>query len=87
MVNRGGGLVHRGGGVIGAKCWRGGWDPGVMGTYKLFFCSKRNAASVVKICEVVGALNHYKMVKKIELCTLRGNGDVITFQLFLAPQH
>ena len=34
-----------------------------------------NAASVVVICEVMGTLNHYKMVKKkIELCALRGGG-------------
>ena len=45
-----------------------------------------NAASVVVTCEVVGTLNHYKMVKKkIELCALRGGGDVKTFQLSLAP--
>ena len=36
-----------------------------------------NAASVVVTCEVVGTLNHYKMVKKkIELCALRGGGDI-----------
>ena len=33
-------------------------------TYKSLFCSKMNAASVVVTCEVVGTLNHYKMVKK-----------------------
>ena len=49
-------------------------------TYKLLFCSKRNTASVVVTCEVVGTLNHYEMVKKkLELCTLRGNGDVKFF--------
>ena len=37
-------------------------------------------------CEVVGTLNHYKMVKKhFELCALRGAGDIKTFQLSLAP--
>ena len=59
---RGGGLVHRGGGMIGDKWWWVGWSPGVVGSYKLLFCSKRNAASVVMTCEVVGTLNHYKMV-------------------------
>ena len=45
---------------------------GEVGTYELLFCSKRDAASVVVICEVVGTLNHYKMVKRIfELCALR----------------
>ena len=38
------------------------WE--VAGTYKLLFCSKMNAASVVVTCEVMGTLNHYKMVKK-----------------------
>ena len=43
-----------------------------------------NAASVVVTCEVVGTLNHYKMVKKIfELCALRGGGDIKTFRLSL----
>ena len=46
-----------------------------------------NAASVVVTCEVVGTLNHYKMVKNVELCTLRGGGDIKTFQLSLAPQY
>ena len=46
--------MNRGGGVIGAK-WRWvGWNPGVLwwfggpgvvGTYKLLFCSKKNAVS------------------------------------------
>ena len=54
-------------------------------TYKSLFCSKMNAASVVVKCEVVETLNHYKMVKKFELCTLRGRGDIKTFQLSLAP--
>ena len=41
-----------------------------------------NAASVVVTCEVVGTLNHYKMVnKKIELCALRGGGDIKTFPI------
>ena len=49
------------------------------------FCSKMNAASVVVTCEVVGTLNHYKMVKKkFELCALRGGGDIKTFRLSLA---
>ena len=56
-----------------------------MGTYELLFCSKMNAASVVVASEVVGTLNHYNMVKKFELCALRGDGDVKTFQLSLAP--
>ena len=34
-------------------------------TYKSLFYSKMNAASVVLTCEVVGTLNHYKMVEKI----------------------
>ena len=38
------------------------WE--VVGTYESLFCSKMNAASVVVTCEVVGTLNHYKMVKK-----------------------
>ena len=60
------------------------WE--VVGTYESLFCSKMNAASVVVTCEVVGTLNHYKMVKKkFELCTLRGGGDIKTFQLSLAP--
>ena len=57
-----------------------------MGTYESLFSSKMNTASVVVTCEVVGTLNHYKMVKKkIELCALRGGGDIKTFQLSLAP--
>ena len=40
-------------------------EPRVVGTYELLFCSKRNAASVVVTCEIVGTLNHYGMVKKI----------------------
>ena len=48
-----------------------------------------NAASVVVTCEVVGTLNHYKMVKKkFELCALRGGGDknfsIISSSLVLA---
>ena len=43
-----------------------------MGTYELLFCSKRNAASGMVTCEVVGTLNHYKIVKK------RGNRGVKT---------
>ena len=34
------------------------------GAYESLFCSKMNTASVVVTCEVVGTLNHYKMVKK-----------------------
>ena len=53
---------------------------------RIVICSKMNAASVVVTCEVMGTLNHYKMVKKnFELCALRGGGDVKTFQLSLAP--
>ena len=60
------------------------WE--VAGTYESLFCSKMNAASVVVTCEVMGTLNHYKMVKKkFELSALRGGGDVKTFQLSLAP--
>ena len=60
------------------------WE--VVGTYESLFCSKMNAASVVVTCEVVGTLNHYKMVKKnFELCALRGGGDIKTFRLSLAP--
>ena len=56
------------------------------GSYQSLFCSKMNAASVVVTCEVVGTLNHYKMVKKnFELCALRGGGEIKTFQLSLAP--
>ena len=36
-----------------------------MGTYEMLFCSKMNAALVMVSCEVVGTLNHYKMVKKL----------------------
>ena len=58
----------------------------VVGTYESLIYSQINAASVVVTCEVVGTLNHYKMVKKkIELCALRGGGDLKTFQLSLAP--
>ena len=53
-----------GGGLVGAQGWWGGWGPGAVGTYELF-CSKRNATSVVVTCEVVGTLNHYKMVKNL----------------------
>ena len=54
------------------------WE--VVGTYESLFCSKMNAASVVVTCEVVGTLNHYKMVKKkFELCALRGGGDIKNF--------
>ena len=36
-----------------------------------------NAASVEVTCEVVGTLNHYKMVKIFfELCALRGGGEL-----------
>ena len=38
-------------------------------TYKLLFCSKKKAASVVVTCEVMGTLNDYKMVKKFKLYT------------------
>ena len=55
------------------------------GTYESLFCSKMNAASVVVTCEVVGTLNHYKMVKKIlNFVHIRGGGDVKTFRLSLA---
>ena len=41
-----------------------------------------NATSVVVTCEVVGTLNHYKMVKKnFELCALRGGRDIKTFSI------
>ena len=44
-----------------------------------------NVGSEVVTCEVVGVLNHYKMVKFFwEFCALRGGGDVKTFQLSLA---
>ena len=48
-----------------------------------------NAASVVVTYEVVGTLNHYKMVKKkFELCAFRGGGDknpsIISSSLALA---
>ena len=39
------------------------WE--VVGTYESLICSNMNAASVMVTCEVVGTLNHYKMVKKI----------------------
>ena len=56
------------------------------GDLKSLFCSKMNAASVVMTCEVVGTLNHYKMVKNFfELCALRGGRDIKTFRLSLAP--
>ena len=42
-----------------------------------------NAASVVVTCEVVGLLNHYKLLKKnFELCPLRGGGDIKTSIIF-----
>ena len=57
----------------------------MVGTYELLFCPKRNAASVVVTCEVVGTPNHYRMVKNFfELCAPRGNRDVKTFQLSVA---
>ena len=71
--------------MVIAQGWLGGYSPGVVGAYELLFCSKRNAASVMVTCEVVGTLNHYKIVKKAELCALRGDGDVKTFQLPLTP--
>ena len=44
-----------------------------------------NATLVEVTCEVMGTLNHYKMVKKeFEFCALRGGGDIKTFQLSLA---
>ena len=48
-----------------------------------------NGASVVVTCEVVGTLNHYKMVKKnFELCALRWwghkNFSIISSSLVLA---
>ena len=52
-----------------------------MGTYESLFCLKRNATSVVVTCEVVGTLNHYKMVKKFELCTFRGGGNRKNFSI------
>ena len=61
------------------------WE--VVGTYESLFCSKMNAASEVVTCEVVGMVNHYKMVKKSELCALRDGGDIKTFQLSLAPHR
>ena len=58
----------------------------MVGTYESLFFSKMNAASVVVTCEVVGTLNHDKMVKiNFELCALRGAGDIKTFRLSLAP--
>ena len=56
-----------------------------MGTYESLFCSKMNVASVVVTCEVVGTLNHYKMVKKCEFCAYRVGGDIKNFQLSIAP--
>ena len=51
-----------------------------------YFAQKSNTASVVVTPEVVWTINHYKMVKKIfELSTIRGDGDIKTFQLSLAP--
>ena len=53
-------------GLVGAQRWQGGWGPGVVGTFELLLCSKRNAVSVVVTCEVVGTLNHYNIVKIID---------------------
>ena len=46
-----------------------------------------NAALVVVTCELVGTINHYKMVKKniCALCALRCGGDIKTFRLSLVP--
>ena len=44
------------------------WE--VAGTYESLFCSKMNAASVVVTCEVMGTLNLYKMVKKLNFVHL-----------------
>ena len=77
-------LAHRGVGVIGAKWWWVVWSPMVLrslgpmcGGDLQIVLPKRNTASVVGTSEVVGTLNHYKMVKKS--CALRDNGDVKTF--------
>ena len=60
--------------LFAPKCWE------VAGTFESLFCPKMNAALVVVTCELVGTLNHYKMVKKkFELCALRGDGDIKTF--------
>ena len=37
------------------------------GDLRIIVLLKMNAASVVVTCEVVGTLNHYKMVKKFNL--------------------
>ena len=50
----------------------------MVGTYESLFCSEMNAALVVVTCEIVGTLDHYKMVKKnLKLCPLRGGADII----------
>ena len=44
----------------------------IVGSHESLFCSKMNAASVVVTCELVGTLNHYKLVaKNSTLCTKR----------------
>ena len=40
-----------------------------------------NVVSVVVTPKVVGTPNHYKMVKKKELCALRGGRDVKNFSI------
>ena len=42
----------------------------VVGTYESLVCLKMNAGSVVVTCEVVGTLNHYKMIKKLNFTHL-----------------
>ena len=55
------------------------------GTYESLFCSEMNVASGVVTCELVGTLNHYKMVKKIlNFAHLEVVGTK-TFRLSLAP--
>ena len=58
------------------------------GTYESLFCSKMNAASVVVTSEVVGTLNHYKMVKKnlnfVHLKVVISSSLVLVLELALA---
>ena len=61
------------------------WE--VAGTYKLLFCSKRDAASVVLTMLGSGDTETLLDGKEyFELHALAGSGDTKTFQFSLAPQ-
>ena len=63
------------------------WE--VVGTYRLSFCLKRNAASVVPTMLGGGDTQTLLDGKKrnFELYALAGSGDAKTFRLSLAHEH